>query len=59
MRDPDRRRRVGDAARARAEQRYDATRQFQILAGHLREAIALHQTRRTAPAEVPAANAAR
>ena len=60
VRDPERRRRIGDAARARAEQRYDATRQFQILAGHLREAIALHQTRRrTAPAEVAAANAAR
>lgn len=60
VRDPDRRRRVGEAARARAEQRYDATRQFAILAGHLREAIELHRTRRrVAPAELSAANAVR
>jgi glycosyltransferase involved in cell wall biosynthesis len=60
VRDADRRHRLGDAARARAEQRYDATRQFQLLAGHLREAIGLHQARRrTTPADVPAANAAR
>src|SRR6185312_7079704 len=44
VRDPDRRRRIGTAARARAEQRYDARRQFGALAGHLREAIEHHRT---------------
>jgi glycosyltransferase involved in cell wall biosynthesis len=44
-RDPDHRRRLGDAARRRAEQRYDARRQFAALAGHLREAVAMHRER--------------
>jgi len=44
-RDPDRRRRLGGAARRRAEERYDARRQFARLAGHLREAVAAHRER--------------
>ena len=44
-RDPDRRRRLGDAARRRAELHYDARTQFAALAGHLREAVALHRER--------------
>jgi glycosyltransferase involved in cell wall biosynthesis len=43
--DPDRRRRLGDAARRRAEERYDARRQFAALAGLLREAAAAHRER--------------
>ena len=46
VRDPDRRRRLGAAARERAERRYDARAQFAALAGHLREAVALHAERR-------------
>jgi glycosyltransferase involved in cell wall biosynthesis len=59
-RDPDRRRRLGDAARRRAERRYDARRQFAELAGHLREAVAAHAQRRRggAPPRRPAAGTA-
>ncbi len=57
VRDPDQRRRLGAAARARAEQRYDARRQFGLLVGHLQEAIERHRAGvcgRTAPVAAPA-----
>ena len=57
-RDPDRRRQLGAGARARAEQRYDARRQFGALVGHMQEAIERHragQRRATADAMAPAA----
>jgi len=59
-RDPDRRRQLGDAARRRAEQHYDARRQFAALAGHLREAVAAHseRTRGGAPAQRPTPSSA-
>lgn len=44
-RDPERRRRIGEAQRRHAERRYDAQRQFPLLAGLLREAVALHGER--------------
>jgi len=44
-RDPEHRRRLGDAARERAERHYDARRQFTELVGHLREAVAVHRER--------------
>jgi glycosyltransferase involved in cell wall biosynthesis len=50
VRDPERRRRIGEAQRRRAEQHYDARRQFALLTGHLRDAVALHRERHGAPA---------
>lgn len=55
--DPQRRRQLSDAARRRCEARYDAHRQFAVLAGHLREAIATHRLRAGAIATRPAAGA--
>ncbi len=45
IRDPRRRRQLSDAARRRCEDRYDATRQLPVLAGHLRDAIERHRER--------------
>jgi alpha-maltose-1-phosphate synthase len=60
VRDPERRRGLGAAGRARAEARYDAKRQFGVLAAHLQEAIATHRAGHGAGiAQVAAANAAR
>lgn len=42
--DPQRRQALGQAARARCEVHYDATRQFAVLREHLREAVAVHDT---------------
>lgn len=57
----DRERRVALAARARAlcEERYDARRQFERLAGHLREAAAEHQAKAAYQAKAPAEQQAR
>jgi starch synthase len=60
VRDPQRRERIGAAVRQRCEARFDATRQFAVLAGHLREAVEAHRavSRGRAEAE-PIAGAAR
>jgi glycosyltransferase involved in cell wall biosynthesis len=57
--DPQRRRQLGDAERRRCEARYDARRQFGVLADHLREAIAVHrEAARRSGAQLPAASVA-
>lgn len=60
VRDPERRARLGAAARARCEERYDARRQFGVLVGHLQEAIERHRAgaRRSAPHDVASVTAA-
>ena len=53
--DPQRRRQLSDAGRARCEDAYDAKRQFGVLTGHLEEAIERHREgarRDAAPAGV-------
>lgn len=59
VRDADARRRLGDAARAHAERHYDARTQLTTLAGHLREAVALHRAASGATPARPAAGSVR